>query len=81
MNSRSPFFIECYVNYRIEIYKIIYSKLRDRHSTEDLTQEVFYRFILNLHRIEIETAKRWLLAAAKNILLELYPYSNVHLKT
>jgi RNA polymerase sigma-70 factor (ECF subfamily) len=72
MNTGKAFFIECYVNYRPLIYKIIYTKLGDRDSAEDICQEVFSRFFVNLHRIEIETAKRWLLAASRNVLYEHY---------
>lgn len=72
MNKRKAFFIECYANYRPMIYKIIYSKLGDRHSAEDLTQDVFCRFFCSLEKINNCSARSWLITASRNVLYEHY---------
>lgn len=55
-------------------HKVIYSMalhmLGDSHEAEDVTQETYERLWHNIHAVETETAKYWLLRVARNLCID-----------
>ena len=72
MDSRKLFYQECFVLYYPIIYKKILSKTGNVHTAEDLAQEVFYRFLLNMAKVEDLYVRSWLFSVTRNVLYEHY---------
>ncbi len=72
MDSRKLFYQECFVVYYPIVYKKILSKTGDVHTAEDLAQEVFYRFLLNMAKVEDIYVRSWLFSVTRNVLYEHY---------
>lgn len=54
------------------VFKKILSKTGDVHTAEDLAQEVFYRFLLNMAKVEDLYVRSWLFSVTRNVLYEYY---------
>lgn len=72
MDSKKLFYQECFVLYYPIVYNKILSKTGDVHTAEDLAQEVFYRFLLNMAKVEDLYVRAWLFSVTRNVLYEHY---------
>jgi RNA polymerase sigma-70 factor (ECF subfamily) len=67
-----------YRHYMPKIYRYVFLKLRDKHTSEDITSEVFIRVFKNLRIVNLNavTFKIWLYKISRNILIDFYRAKN-----
>ncbi|MDU9690184.1 RNA polymerase sigma factor [Priestia aryabhattai] len=68
MNSIEEIF-ELYYN---DLYKYIFSLVRDKHHTEDILQETFYKAYINIDSYQSDNLKGWLTTIAKNCFIDFF---------
>lgn len=64
--------IELYEWYKPRVYRFLYYRLRDKHSAEDLTTEVFLRMLQSLPSFQFQGTpfQAWLFQIARNLVVD-----------
>ena len=71
-------FEKIYRHFMPKIYRFVFLKLRDKHTAEDITSEIFIKVYKNLKATNLDalTFKIWLYKISKNVLIDFYRYKN-----
>lgn len=71
MDNRTKFDVECEIKikeYYPMIYKFVYIQVKSKMDAQDITQEVFYKYLVgNIDFPNAEIEKSWLFTVASNI--------------
>ncbi len=70
VNQKHTEFTNNYSVYYSIVFGVIYSKIDDVDTAQDLSQEVFIRYYSRIE--QVTETKRWLLSTVKNVLFEYY---------
>lgn len=70
IDAKTRTFTEAYNDYYPLLYNVIYSKIGDDDTTQDICQDVFTRFLVKFDTVQ--NHRTWLYGTMKNVLLELY---------
>lgn len=60
-------FEELYQQYRNDVYKISLYYTKNEQEAQDITQKVFFAFYLRMDKIQLQSAREYLLRAARNL--------------